>query len=69
MASSNKSILNDYDTENKVISIASASDDDIVEETFVSKETMRRIISDIKEIRKNPLTFLRASHFHLPLNV
>mgnify|MGYP005644599257 FL=1 len=56
MASSNTSILNDYETENKVISIASASDDDIVEETFVSKETMRRIISDIKEIRKNPLT-------------
>ena len=52
MASSNQTNLNHYELENN----AGAANNDVVKETFVSKETMRRIISDIKEIRKNPLT-------------
>jgi len=57
MASNNSSLFNEYETQPNVISNTNVIINEIIsKENFVSKETMRRIIFDIKELRKNPLT-------------
>ena len=38
------------------MALLSPAENSLLTPTFVSKDTMRRIISDIKEIRANPLT-------------